>query len=139
MHIDVVIGMKSSPDYPSMRSFQTAKIISGTCNSTITYFAQDEENLLTASVLDHVELGNNVLIVWNHSFIPSIASKLVQQPGTVHGLKWNTKVYDKIWRVNVKLQQIVESGQSLMFGDDPQSTLVIYGATNPSEIQFHLS
>lgn len=126
-HIDGVIAMTPIGSHPSKRALQTASLIASAGNLSVIEFSRDQEDLVVAEATRFSDAGKNIIIVWNHFSLPSIAYKLLRIPHSVGGgLVWENNMYDRIWEVNTTSGEVVEICQRLLFGDsDCYSNIIL--------------
>jgi len=75
-------------------------------------FAKEDVEKLADSIFHEPKYaGKTVLIAWNHSFIPQLATAL-KAPS--HPVNWKDDVFDRLWEINYG------NGAKLQFHDHPQ-------------------
>ena len=129
IEIGKIISMQQSKTYPARRATQTAIEIAVAGNLTVEEFSQDEETVMINATRNYSRAGTNVLIVWNHSFMTSIALKLLELSDSEKkhsdGLVWEDTDYDRIWQVDLTRGVVTEICQRLLFGDSDCFSRVI--------------
>ena len=108
---DFLIAPKASNK--SRRSMETLEPLATKYNLTIAadYEKEDVEKLSHAIFHDPKYAGKTVLIAWNHTFLPSLASTL-KAPNTP--VTWKDDQFDRVWEIRYG------NGGKVEFHDLPQ-------------------
>jgi broad specificity phosphatase PhoE len=111
---DFLIAPK--PTNKSHRSTETLEPLAAKYELTIAadFVKEDVEKLADAIFHNPKYAGKTLLIAWNHTFIPALASTL-KTPN--HPMNWKDEQYDRVWEIRYG------TGGKLEFRDLPQGLM----------------
>jgi len=128
--IESIIAQSASSKYASQRKIETAKPIAEAGGIPLSYYDQDEVDVLCERTTDESRNGRTTLIVWDHTTISDIANNLLRlPPGTV---KWPMDRYDVIWDIDLESGTLNQVCQHLLYGDlwCPLNPIQVYPVVN---------